>query len=86
MYKHQKDKHGNFHWTTYITVSQQGCVEHLRSRHLNLEEEIDSSEFADNLGEGVSEAHEPENPDPDDLDSEAPSFEDPQSNQQSQQI
>ncbi|MDP4154216.1 MAG: single-stranded DNA-binding protein [Bacillota bacterium] len=84
MYKHRKDKHGNFHWTTYIIVSEQdGCVEHLRSRHLNLEEEIDSSEFRDNLGESTIELHESAL-DSVDLTSDS-SFDDPHSYQQSQQ-
>lgn len=89
MYKHKKDKHGNFHWTTYITVSEQGCVEHLRSRHLNLEEEMGSSSLEDRLEISLPEIHEPEDfaedPDPENLNPEESSFEDPQTCQQSQQ-
>lgn len=80
MYKHQKDKHGNFHWTTYITVSEQGCVEYLRSCHLNLEEEMESSGLEDKLEGPLPESHAPEI-----LDPEEDSFEDFQSNQHLQQ-
>lgn len=85
MYKHHKDKDGNFHWTTYITISQDGCVEHLRSRHLNLEEEIVCPGLEGKLEEIISELPDPNTPNSEDLDSEDLFFEEPQSPNQSQQ-
>jgi single-strand DNA-binding protein len=39
-YRYRKDKHGNFHWKPYVTVSEHsGCVEYLRSPCSQLEED-----------------------------------------------